>query len=243
MSKKYTYEEFLKIIETLRSENGCPWDREQTHESLRPCMMEEAAELVAAIRILKKTGDPENLAEELGDVLLQVVMHAQIAAEEGLFTMEDVVNRISEKMVRRHPHVFGDVSVSGSGEVLQNWDEIKKKEKEGKDWIESPLKEIPMELPALTRAPKVLKKADKHYGKSRTMVEDLADLQKALDRLKAVGEEMQPETTGGDTADQIWENEIGNMLMAIADIARLKKLPLEQILADRTDDFIEECEG
>lgn len=241
MSKKYTYEEFLKIIETLRSENGCPWDREQTHESLRPCMMEEAAELVAAIRILKNTGSSENLEEELGDVLLQVVMHAQIAAEEGLFTMEDVVNRISEKMVRRHPHVFGDLSVSGSGEVLQNWDEIKKKEKEGKDWIESPLKEIPMELPALTRAPKVLKKADKHYGKSSSLAKDFEDLQKALDALKDIGVKAQAEGTDADT--QIWEAEISNMLMAIADIARLKKLPLEQILTDRIDDFIEECEG
>lgn len=241
MSKKYTYQEFLKIIETLRSENGCPWDREQTHESLRPCMMEEAAELVAAIRILKNTGSPENLEEELGDVLLQVVMHAQIAAEEGLFTMEDVVNRISEKMVRRHPHVFGDVSVSGSGEVLQNWDEIKKKEKEGKDWIESLLKEIPMELPALTRAPKVLKKADKHYGKSHSLAQDLETLQKALDTLKCSS--MQVEAEGTDTHTQMWEKEIGNMLMAVADIARLKKLPLEQILTDRIDDFIEECEG
>lgn len=241
MEKKYTYQEFLKIIETLRGENGCPWDREQTHESLRPCMMEEAAELVAAIRILKNTGNPENLEEELGDVLLQVVMHAQIAAEEGMFTMEDVVNRISEKMVRRHPHVFGGVTVSGSDEVLQNWDEIKKKEKEGKDWIASPLKEIPMELPALTRAPKVLKKADKHYGKSRSLTKDLEDLQAALDTLKDISVQAQAE--GTDAQTQLWEAGLGNMLMAIADIARLKKVPLEQILTDRIDDFIEECEG
>lgn len=248
MDKKYTYEEFLDIIKTLRSENGCPWDREQTHESLRPCMMEEAAELVAAIRIFHKTGSFDNLEEELGDVLLQVVMHARIAEEEGLFTMDDVVNRISEKMVRRHPHVFGDVQVSGSGEVLQNWDEIKKKEKEGKTWIESPLKEIPKELPALTRAPKVLKKADKHYGKTSSYEEDLQKLQEVLDVLKA---EVNANTTlsaaenkaVADDFSKDLENQLGNMLMAIANIARLYKLPLEQILSDRVDEFIEECEG
>ena len=156
MAEKYTYEDFLEIIKTLRSENGCPWDKEQTHESLRPCMMEEAAEVIAAIRILRETGNAENLREELGDVLLQVVMHSCIAEEEGIFTMAEVVNEIAEKMVRRHPHVFGDTEVDGSAQVLQNWEEIKKKEKEGKDWIPSPLREIPRELPALMRAPKVM---------------------------------------------------------------------------------------
>ena len=130
MAEKYTYEDFLEIIKTLRSENGCPWDKEQTHESLRPCMMEEAAEVIAAIRILRETGNAENLREELGDVLLQVVMHSCIAEEEGIFTMAEVVNEIAEKMVRRHPHVFGDTEVDGSAQVLQNWEEIKKKEKE-----------------------------------------------------------------------------------------------------------------
>jgi len=138
MEKKYTYEDFLEIIRALRSENGCPWDREQTHQSLRPCLMEEAAEVIAAIRIFDQTGNPANLKEELGDVLLQVVMHAQIAAEEGLFSMEDVVQDVAEKMVRRHPHVFGDVEASTSGQVLENWEEIKKKEKEKQAWVESP---------------------------------------------------------------------------------------------------------
>ena len=125
--KKYTYEEFLDIIKMLRSENGCPWDKVQTHESLKPCMMEEAAELLASIRIYSQTGNPENMIEELGDVLLQVVMHAEIASEEGLFTMEDVVNEVSRKMVRRHPHVFGTGSADTPDEVLVNWEEIKGK--------------------------------------------------------------------------------------------------------------------
>ena len=136
--KTYTYEDFLGIIATLRSENGCPWDKVQTHESLKPCMMEEAAELLASIRIYDKTGNPENMIEELGDVLLQVVMHAQIAKEEGIFTMEDVVNEVSCKMVRRHPHVFGTGNADTPDEVLVNWEEIKKEEKKDRIGLNHP---------------------------------------------------------------------------------------------------------
>lgn len=161
MNKKYTFEEFVKIIEELRSENGCPWDREQTHESLRSCMMEEAAELLGAIRIYNQTGNAENMQEELGDILLQAVMHSVIAGEEGLFTIEDVISGISEKMIRRHPHVFADKDIEGEKALLQNWEEIKRQEKEGKSWITSPLREIPAELPSLTRGVKVAKKMDK----------------------------------------------------------------------------------
>ena len=132
MSEKYTFEEFVKIIEMLRSENGCPWDREQTHESLRSCMMEEAAELLGAIRIYNQTGNAENMQEELGDILLQAVMHSVIAAEEGLFTIEDVIGGISKKMIRRHPHVFSGQNIEGTEALLENWEEIKKQEKEEK---------------------------------------------------------------------------------------------------------------
>lgn len=236
MSKKYTYEDFLDIIKTLRSENGCPWDREQTHVSLRPCLMEEAAEVMAAIRILEQTGSSENLQEELGDVLLQVVMHAQIAKEEGLFTMEDVVNEVAEKMVRRHPHVFGDVTVNGSGQVLENWEEIKKKEKEGKSYIASPLQEIPKELPALTRASKVLKKVNKLYDP----VEDNEAYTKAVQQLCEAAEKLsrlQP----SDYNEEIAE-ELGNILMSVADISRINKLSPEQILTDRVEDVIDHYE-
>lgn len=233
MSKQYTYEDFLEIICRLRSENGCPWDREQTHHSLRPCMMEEAAEVVSAIRILDQTGNAENLREELGDVLLQVVMHAQIAKEEGLFTMEDVVADVAEKMVRRHPHVFGEVEVESSGQVLENWEEIKKKEKEGKEWIESPLREIPTELPALTRAPKVLKKVDKHYGQSSSYEETLEKLKTAVEQLeKAEPSDYSPEI----------EKNVGDILLAVSDISRMNKLSQEQILTDRIEDIIDRYE-
>ena len=127
------FETFQQIIARLRAKDGCPWDREQTHMSLKPACIEEAAEVICGINILDQTGDPENLKEELGDLLLQVVMHAQIAEEEGLFTMDDVIRGVSEKMIRRHPHVFGETVVADSGEVLTNWDKIKKQEKSGKE--------------------------------------------------------------------------------------------------------------
>ena len=231
--KKYTYEEFLEIIRTLRGENGCPWDRVQTHESLKPCMTEEAAELLASIRIYEQTGNPENMLEELGDVLLQVVMHAQIASEEGLFTMEDVVNEVSRKMVRRHPLVFGTGSADTPDEVLANWEEIKKEEKKGKDWAASPLREIPRELPALTRAAKVLKKADKYYGQGSTYEQDVQALQTSVEALGKCDP-----AAGGKELEQI----LADMLMRVSDIARLGKISHEQALTDRIEDLIDKYE-
>lgn len=232
--KKYTYEEFLDIIKMLRSENGCPWDKVQTHESLKPCMMEEAAELLASIRIYDQTGNPENMIEELGDVLLQVVMHAQIASEEGLFTMEDVVNEVSQKMVRRHPHVFGSGSADTPDEVLVNWEEIKREEKKDKDWVESPLKEIPRELPALTRAAKVLKKIDRFYEKGSSFEQDVAALQEAVDQLKSC----EPAAYDKKLSDIM-----ADMLLRLSDISRIGKISQEQILTDKVDDLIEKYEG
>ena len=130
-----SFDRFVDVIEKLRAPGGCPWDREQTHDSLKPECIEEASEVVCAINVYNKTGDAWNLKEELGDLLLQVVMHAQIAKEEGLFTIEDVINTVTEKMINRHPHVFGSVTVADSGEVLKNWEDIKKKEKEGHEDI------------------------------------------------------------------------------------------------------------
>lgn len=133
------FEKLKEIMVRLRAEDGCPWDREQTHMSLKAACIEEAAEVICGINILDETGNADNLQEELGDLLLQVVMHAQIAEEEGLFTLDDVVRGISEKMIRRHPHVFGEVTVSDSGEVLKNWADIKRKEKSGKEWMDTRL--------------------------------------------------------------------------------------------------------
>ena len=231
--KQYTYEEFLQIIAALRSENGCPWDKVQTHDSLKPCMMEEAAELLASIRIYNKTGNPENMMEELGDVLLQVVMHAQIASEEGLFTMEDVINEVSRKMVRRHPHVFGTESADTPDEVLVNWEEIKKEEKKDKDWVQSPLKDIPKELPSLTRAVKVLKKIDKHYEKGNTFDQDTAAICELAEALR----NCEPQADNKET-----EALLSELLLRISDVARITKIPQEQALADRIEDLIEKYE-
>ncbi len=234
MSKKYTFEEFLDIIKTLRSENGCPWDREQTHSSLKPCMTEEAAEVLAAIRIFEQTGNYENLIEELGDVLLQVVMHSQIAREEGLFTIEDVISDVAEKMVRRHPHVFGEAKADNSEQVLINWEDIKKQEKEGKTHMDSPLREIPRELPALTRAQKVLKKADKLY-------EPAQDYASAAAKLKEAAEKLSEKTPVAYDSDI--QNLVGDILMAVSDVSRICKLSQEQILTDRIDDLIDYYEN
>lgn len=125
----YNYTELLDIIAELRSDHGCPWDRAQTHESMISCLRDECEEVVQAI--MQK--DDENLCEELGDVLLQVLLHAQIAKEEGRFTMEDVVDGLAQKMVRRHPHVFGNEEYGSPEQNRLRWEEIKKAEKEAKN--------------------------------------------------------------------------------------------------------------
>lgn len=226
MNKTYTFAEFIKIIEMLRGDEGCPWDREQTHESLRPCMTEEAAELLASIRIYAQTGSPENMKEELGDVLLQVVMHSQIAAEEGIFTFEDVVQEISEKMVRRHPHVFGDTEAENSAEVLKNWEEIKGMEKQGKPWIGTPLREIPVELPALAKASKVLKKAGKIYGSEETAGD-------SVQRFQAVAEGLSVKNMG---------QALPQILLETVRLCNICGISAEQALSDLTEEIIEQYE-
>ena len=233
MDRRHDFQSFVRIIKALRAENGCPWDREQTHESLKPCMTEEAAELLAAIRIYEKTGDAENMREELGDILLQVVMHSVIAEEEGLFTIEDVVDEVSEKMIRRHPHVFGNVQAETSDQVLVNWEEIKRKEKEGKSWIKSPLREIPQELPSLARACKVIKKADKLYRDKEPVPEAealLDDMEATLSGMRTAMEK--------ESAEQIKET-FSRMLWQMAQLAYQAKLSPEQLLTDKIADKIE----
>ena len=155
MQKKNFYE-FCEIIEKLRAPGGCPWDREQTHQSLRKHRIEEAYEAADAI----DDGDYNAMADELGDVLLQIVMHAQIGKEEGTFDIDDVTDLVSRKMIERHPHVFGDVNVKNSEEVLDNWEEIKKAQRGQKTAYES-MESVTKSLPALSRAQKVVSKAVK----------------------------------------------------------------------------------
>lgn len=152
-AKTYSFEDLCTIVELLRGENGCPWDREQTHARIRRCMIEEAYEVVEAI----DRDDPTLLCEELGDVLFQVVFHAELEREQGRFSVGDVVTGIARKMIGRHPHVFGDETTAGSGEALQRWEEIKIREK-GRRTLSSRLRAIPPMLPALLRAQKVREK-------------------------------------------------------------------------------------
>lgn len=148
------FEELEQVIARLRAPDGCPWDRAQTHASLKRTCIEEAAEVVCGINILDSTGSPDNLKEELGDLLMQVVMHARIAEEEGLFTMNDVIQSIIDKMIRRHPHVFGNSDGPENDGSQASWNEIKKQEKTGKEWTEKYLPDAFEESMALIEAAK-----------------------------------------------------------------------------------------
>lgn len=247
-STNYTIEEFKDIIEMLRSENGCPWDRVQTHESLKPCMMEEAAEVLAGIRILNQTGNGENLKEELGDVLLQVMMHSQIAKEEELFAFEDVVDDISRKMIRRHPHVFVQepVNVDSVEQVLTNWEDIKKKEKQGKEWAAQPLREIPMELPALTRGTKVIKKLNKLYQPQPDLKAIIQDLCAYSEKVGLLAEQLDgSEGTGTDNEKNLkqeLETQLSELLWQICEISAKMGVTSEQILDNKIADTIDKYE-
>lgn len=230
--EKHTCEELDRIVQILRSEEGCPWDRAQTFQSLRTCMIEEAYEYLAAVRIYEQTGNAENLREELGDLLLQIVMNSRIAKELGMFDLSEVAEEISKKMIRRHPHIFsGDGGAHDDG-TQSSWDEIKRLEKEGKSWIESPLREIPMEHPALIRAPKVLKKLDKLCEACPGEEETVAHLQEIVCGLqeKMLSQEQKRE-------------QMGNLLIDICNLGRLWGIQPEEILQDRLEELIDKAEA
>ena len=164
MSNKETtlqaLEKFIHVVEELRSDHGCPWDRAQTHESLRMQLIEEAYEAADAMLAYHTKGEIDNLREELGDILLQVMLHSVIAEEENIFTLEDVVSEITEKMIHRHPHVFHPESLKDD---VKSWEELKAEEKGHKKEEVPPLRGIPKALPALLRSAKVQKKAAVNY--------------------------------------------------------------------------------
>lgn len=164
IKEHYDFEDLLRVVKQLRAPDGCPWDRAQTHESMHDCMIEESFEVIEAVN----NNDIPNMKEELGDVLLQVIMHSTIAEESGEFTFENVVDELARKLVRRHPHVFGENEKAGTpAEGLSHWEDIKKKEKEeaaASGIVRGELSGIPHELPPIMRAKKVIKKAEKIYG-------------------------------------------------------------------------------
>lgn len=214
----------VHIVARLRGPGGCPWDREQTHESLRPYLLEEAYEVLDAIN----TGDDAKLCEELGDVLLQVVLHAQLANEESRFDIQDVVWQQCEKLVRRHPHVFGDVQVADSAEVLRNWERIKAEEN---NYVpkQSVMDGVIPSLPALVFAMEVSKRAVK-------VGFEWPDLQGVLDKFREEQEELAEAIAQGDRTRI--EAEIGDLLFTLVNIARHLKVDAEQALHAMVRRFI-----
>ncbi len=221
--EQYNFEDLILLLEVLRSDKGCPWDREQDHKSIRKDLIEETYEVVEAI----DTDNPELLREELGDVLLQVVFHAQIETEKNCFDIHDVANDICAKLIHRHPHVFGTVQADTSAQVLSNWEKIKSEEKERKT-VTDKLRAIPPMLPALMRAEKVGKKA-KCF--------DFTDAQEVMDK---VCEELTEVTQAMDAEDhgQI-EEELGDLLLTITSLCRKLHVEPEVALNRATDKFIE----
>jgi len=215
-------EKLIEIVKILRSKNGCQWDREQTHSSLKPNMLEEAYEAVDAI----DSGDMKHLKEELGDVLLQVVLHSQIADEENAFNIEDVALEIKEKLIRRHPHVFADVEVNSTQDILNNWEQIKQEEKSHRTSI---MDGISRSQSALMSAQKISKKAVK--------VGFEWDCEKTLyDCVFSEIEEFQ-EACKTSNSEHI-EEEMGDILFSIVNLARWNKLDAEQALLKANKKFI-----
>lgn len=226
--ESYDFFHLLEIMGKLRSPEGCPWDREQTHKSLRQNLIEEAYELLEAIDL----EDPDKIIEELGDVLLQVVFHSQIAKERGEFDIMDVTTRVCKKLIERHPHIFGNVKADTAEQVISNWEEIKKKEKGLKSHTQV-LKDIPRNLPALMRGYKVQKKA--------AMVG--FDWDRVEDAMKKVDEELEELKSVYLTQDEekITE-ELGDLLFAIVNVARFLNVEPELALGDTIDKFIRRFE-
>ena len=214
-------EKLVDIIAVLRSENGCPWDREQTHVSLRPNMLEEAYEAVDAI----DEGDIANLREELGDVLLQVVLHAQIAKDNKEFDIEDVAKELSDKLIHRHPHVFGNEKVESADDVLDKWDKLKKEEK---TYRKSILDGISKSQAALMSAQKISKKVVK-VGFEWDSVESLKDC------IKSEYKEFEEAVQSGNKEQM--EDEMGDILFATVNLARWYKIDAEQALLSANRKF------
>ena len=235
----HTYEEFLKVIEELRSEHGCPWDREQTHASLKQCMLEEAYEVIEGIEEYEATGDYKNLREELGDVLLQVVLHAQIAGEEGRFTMGDIVDEICEKMIRRHPHVFGDAAAENSKESLALWEDIKKQEKK-EETLADTLNRVAKAFPANIRAEKIQKKAAKYGFEFESMEQVLGKVKEELEELEEV---IRTQKNAENEQKERLEEEFGDLLFSMVNLSRFLGLNAENSLTNATNKFINRCVG
>ena len=215
-------EKLVDLIGVLRSENGCPWDREQTHSTLRPNMVEEAYEAIDAIN----DNDMKHLKEELGDVLLQVILHSQIAKEEGAFDIEDVAKGLHDKIIHRHPHVFGNVKVNSPEEALLSWDKIKKEEKSHR---KSAMDGVSKAQSALMSAQKISKKAVKCGF-------EWPDEDSLYDCIKSEFKEFKEASEANDKTNM--EEEMGDILFAVVNLARWNKIDAEQALIKANQKFM-----
>lgn len=220
-----TFAKLREIIAVLRGPEGCPWDKEQTHESLKKYLIEETYEVIEAI----DSGDIDHLTEELGDVLLQVMLHAQIGEDEGYFSIEDVIAGISAKMIRRHPHVFGEAQAETAEQVVQNWEQIKQTEKEAK--AESLLDGVSFALPNLIRAYELQKKAAK-------VGFDWEKISSALEKVKEELAEFEAELSDSKEQSVLAKNEFGDLLFAFVNVARFLNIHPEEALFQTNEKFI-----
>jgi len=219
------FEKLVEIMARLRAEDGCPWDREQTHESLKKYLLEETYETVDAI----DSGDMDELRAELGDLMLQILFHARLAEEKGIFDVGDSIRSISEKLIRRHPHVFGDAEVASSEEVLHRWAQIKSGEK-GFQNRRSVLDGVPNSLPALMRAMAISKRAV-------SVGFEWPSMDALVDKLDEEVHELKHELAQGDRDRAA--DEIGDLLFTIVNVARWLKVDPEQALLRMTKRFSE----
>ena len=226
--KKFNIDDLLEIMRDLRKPGGCPWDREQDHHSIRNDFIEETYEAIDAID-RESTVD---MCEELGDVLLQVVFHSQIEAEKNGFDFQDVCDGICKKLIERHPHVFGEISVKNSREVLENWDRIKQKSKHQTTFTDT-LKSVPMSFPALMRADKVQKRAKK----AGFDWDNVKDASKKLDEELEEFKEALLENDGTQA-----EEEFGDLLFSMVNVSRFMGINSEKALHAATDKFINRFE-
>ena len=221
-NEKYSFEDLCLLAKLLRAEGGCPWDREQTHKSIRKDIIEETYEVIEAI----DKEDPELMREELGDLLWQVVFHAELEREEGRADMSDIVHDICAKLVHRHPHVFGSVVAETSEVVLDNWEKIKTEEKQ-RNTVTSKLQSVPPALPALMRAQKIGKRAPFF---------DFADAEEVLAKLEEETNELKAAISSENKADI--DEEFGDLLFTAVSLARKLGIDAEESLTKASDKFI-----
>ena len=222
--EKYTIDDLVQIIRLLRGEGGCPWDMQQTHQSIRNNVIEEAYEVADAV----DTNDKAALCEELGDLLMQVVFHARIAEESGDFNLDQVADEVCQKLVHRHPHVFGTVKADTVGQVLDNWDAIKMEEKNQQTYTDT-LLSVPRAFPGIMRAAKVQKRAAK-------VGFDWPDSNGAWDKLNEEIAEVREAERSGD-ADALVD-EVGDLLFSVVNVTRFLKVDGEEAISKATDKFI-----